>query len=134
MTRQICLSFIFFACCSVEAEASEDKFIYGDQRNVTKLCIAAAKDDLDGVRRAIRSLRRGPHHKYKTIVNSVRCNGQVAAQFAQGYNATETFEYLFKFTEKKYKKMLPVNNIEAVAASATDAGGPGIVNTHVTGK
>ena len=134
MTRQISLAILIFACCSIEAEAAEDNLVTRDQNGVSSLCIAAAEDDLERLKRAIRHLRSAPHQKYKTIINSVRCNGQVAAQFALNHKATGTFDYLYKFTEGRYRKMLSLGAFEGVAASTSETGGPGIDHVHVTGR
>jgi hypothetical protein len=134
MTKQISTSFILLICCTFQANATEFKFIAEDNGPVTKFCIAAAENDLKGLRNAIRKLRSAPNQQHSSIVNAVRCNDQIAAQFAHTYEASDTFAYLYKFTDTKHKTMVPVTSVEKVVASENEAGSPSLVYVHVRGK
>lgn len=132
MNRKLSVAFIALASVSLQVQASEYQFVAADHKATTRFCVAAASDDLVELKAAIRSIRRAPHEKSKTIMNSVRCNGQVAAAFARTYSATDTFDYLYKFTEKRFKESIPVTGVEELAGS--DAGAPEIVIVEVAGN
>lgn len=134
MSKLISSSLTLLICCTFQANASEFKFIAEDLSPITMFCIAAAENDLKGLRKAIRKLRRAPNQQHSSIVNSVRCNGQIAALFAHSYVASDTFAYLYKFTDKKHKKMVPVTSVEKVVASENEAGNPRLVYVHVKGN
>ena len=134
MTRKITVFLIILASYTTQASASEYTFVAENPTAITRFCIAAAENDLAALRSAIKKLSPSPHQKHKTVINSVRCNGQVAAHFAQTYIATETFDYLYKFTEKRNKKMVPYTTVEEYIASGIESKDPGVVIVQVTGN
>ena len=134
MTKQIIISLIAAATVSFQAQAAEYDFIAEDNSATTRLCIAAATDDVAEVRKQVRNLRTAPHIQYKTVVNSVRCNGEVAASFAHTYGAMETFSYLFKYTEKRNKRGIPRTSVEEVVSNAPGKGEQETILIRVRGS
>jgi hypothetical protein len=115
MTKQLISSALFFVACVCQADSDSFQFVAADHKPTTALCMAAATGDVDGLRDALRDLRQAPHQKHKTLINAVRCNGQHVAAFAKTYSANETFEYLYRFTEKRYKEQIPLTGVEEMA-------------------
>lgn len=134
MTKRIIVSLIATAAVSFQAQAAEYQFIAEDRSASTRLCVAAAQDDVTEVRRQVRKLRTAPHIQYKTVINAVRCNGQVAAHFAQTYGATDTFSYLFKYTEKRNKQGIPHTSVEELADSKPQSESPEVIVVRVVGR
>ena len=134
MNRNIALFLIILASYSLQATAQDYQFVAEDRSPVTRFCIAAAENDLTELRTALKRMSPSPHQKHKTAINSIRCNGLVAAHFAQTYLATETFEYLYKFTEKRNKKMVPHTSVEEYVLSRSETKDPGIVIVQVSGN
>lgn len=102
--KMLCLlSVIVLLSYSISVNAIEYQFEAVDRSNKTKLCLAAVTNDTKALRYQLRHMRQ-PHQSIRTIVNSVACNDQIIANFANSYNATDTVAYLNKFTANKYKK------------------------------
>lgn len=133
MTKQLIATIAIFACASTQVHATEYRFVAEDRSPATRFCVAAGEDDMDGLRRQIRKLRQSPHHQYKTVVNSIRCNGQVAAQFANVYGATETFEFLYRLTVRKNRNKVGHTSVEDVALKQSDGNAPDVIIVQVSG-
>ncbi len=134
MNRNTAIFLIILASYSLHAAAQDYQFVAEDRSPVTRFCIAAANNDLTDLRIALKKMSPSPHQKHKTTINSVRCNGLVAAHFAQTYLATETFEYLYKFTEKRNKEVVPHTSVEEYVLSREETKDPGIVIVQVSGN
>ena len=132
MTKQLIAAIACFAAAQVQA--TEYEFVAEDHSPATRFCVAAGEDDIQGLRSAIRKMRQSPHHQYKTIVNSIRCNGQVAAQFANVYGATETFEYLYRLTAKENREQVGRTSVEDVAVQSPDLDGSDVIVVQVSGR
>jgi hypothetical protein len=115
MTKQLISYVLFFGACLCQADSDNFQFVAADHKPTTALCVAAATGDVDGLKDALRDLRQAPHQKHKTLINAVRCNGQHVAAFAKSYSAHETFDYLYRFTEKRYKEQIHVTGVEEIA-------------------
>ena len=134
MTKQSIVSLFILASVSVQAQATEYRFVADDPGAATRFCVAAAEDDIDGLRSQIRKLRQSPHHQYKTIVNAIRCNDEVAAQFAHRYGASETFAYLYRLTTKEHRELVPHTSVEEVVSEQPSGDEPTVVVVHVRGR
>jgi hypothetical protein len=132
MTKQLIAAIAFFAATG--AHATEYTFVAEDHSPATRFCVAAGEDDIQGLRSAIRKLRQSPHVQYKTIVNSIRCNGQVAAQFANVFGATDTFEYLYRLTATEHRKQVGRTSVEDVLAQRPNPGDSGVILVQVSGR
>lgn len=134
MTKHSIVSLIALACCSVQAQATEYRFIADDHSTTTRLCVATAEDDLDGVRQLLRKLHQTSHYQYRTIVNAIRCNGEVPAKFARDFGATETFAYLYRLTAKKHRNLVPYTSAEEVAAAQQSDNDDTVVVVRISGR
>ncbi len=134
MTMKTIVSFAALTCCAFQAQATEYRFVADDFSAQTRFCIAAAEDDVDGLRSQIRKMRQSPHHPVKSIVNSIRCNDQPAARFAHRFGATDTFAYLYRLTDKAHRELLPETSVEEVSRQASSSDEPDIVIVRVAGR
>jgi hypothetical protein len=134
MTTKSIVSFAVLTCCAFQAQATEYRFVADDFSSQTRFCIAAAEDDVDGLRSQIRKLRQSPHYPVKSIVNSIRCNDQPAAQFAHRFGATDTFAYLYRLTAKEHRELLPETSVEEVSRQAAASDEPEVVIVRVAGR
>ena len=104
MKTFISLSLILF-CCSINTYADEFKFIAGDTKSTTKICIDAVTDKPEILANRLRKIsRRGTALNLRTFINSLKCNNQYIGHFAKTYNAQKTFAYLDQFTNRMNKK------------------------------
>lgn len=133
MGKQL-IATIAILTCAAQVHATEYQFVSDDHSTATRFCIAAAEGDLDGLRLQIRKLRQSPHVQYKTIVNSIRCNDQIAAQFANMYGAESTFEYLYSLTDGRNRKHVGHTSVEEVALDQRVTEVPGVVIVRVSGR
>ena len=115
-------AFIFLCASMVTpVSAAEFRLVGQDHSSETRFCIAAANDDMEGLRREIRRLRQSAHIQYTSIVNSIRCNGALPAQFAIGWGASETFSYLYNLTSKRNREQLKQEPFEQLAMGVDGA-------------
>ena len=134
MTKQL-ITTIAILACATSVHATEYQFVADDRSSATRFCIAAGEGDVDGLRNQIRKLRQSsPHIQYKTIVNSIRCNGQIAAQFANAYGATNTFEYLYRLTDDRNRKHIGRTAVEEVALDQPATESPDVVIVRVSAR
>ena len=134
MTKQLVTVIAIIICTATQVHATEYEFVAEDHGPATRFCIAAGEGDIDGLRFQIRKLRQSPHHQYKAIVNSVRCNGQLAAQFAKLYGADDTYEYLYRLTSKQNREQVGRTSVEDVVLGQPDVSRPDVVLVRVSGR
>ena len=132
MTRYTLILLVLLA--SAAAQATEYRFVADDLSAQTRFCVAAAENDIDGLRGQMRKLRQSPHHQYKDIVNAIRCNDQGAAQFAHRYGASETFAYLYPLTAREQRDLIPHTSVEEVALTDSSDQDSATVLVHVRGR
>ena len=133
MIKQL-IATIAILFCAAQVHATEYQFVAEDPSSSTRFCIAAGEGDLDELRYQIRKLRQSPHVQYKTIVNSIRCNGLIAAQFANAHGAKDTFEYLYRLTDSKNRKQVGRTSVEEMALDQPDNDAPNVVIVRVSGR
>jgi hypothetical protein len=134
MRKQLITAIAILACTATQVHATEYQFVAEDHSPATRLCIAAGEGDVDGLRFQIRKLRQSPHHQYKAIVNSIRCNGQVVAQFANVYGAQDTYEYLYRLTTKENRKKVGRTSVEDVVLERPDVSTADVIVVRVSGR
>ncbi len=134
MTMKSLVSLTVLTCCAFQAHATEYRFVADDISAATRFCVAAAEDDIDALRSQLRKMRQSPHHQVRSIVNTVRCNDQPAAQFAHQYGATDTFAYLYRLTTREQRELVPETSVEDVAHEAPSADAPDIIVVRVAGR
>ena len=94
------ISLILF-CCSINTYAAEYEFIADDNKFTTKICMAAVTDNTEVMVSKLRMLsRRGTALRFRTFINTIKCNDQYIGHFAKTYNAQNTFAYLDQYTNK----------------------------------
>jgi hypothetical protein len=134
MTMKRLVSLIALTCCAAQAGATEYRFVADDASPVTRFCVAAGEDDIDGLRAQIRKMRQSTHLQYRTLVNSIRCNDEIAVQFANRYGASETFSYLYRLTSKENREQVPYTSVEELADESRSEGESDMVLVHVQGR
>jgi hypothetical protein len=99
--------------------AANYQFVGADNTIGTKICLAAVTNDMNELRLNImRSSAgtRGVHTGARKVARTLMCNDQIVANFAYQYEASETFEYLDRYTPKKYKNKRPEVTIKDIVA------------------
>lgn len=134
MTMKRLVSLIALTCCAVQANATEYRFVADDPSPVTQFCVAAADNDIDGLRTQIRKMRQSTHLQYRTLVSSIRCNDEVAVQFANRYGASETFSFLYRLTSKEHRDVVGQTSVEEVVQESRSDQEPAVVLVHVKGR
>ena len=134
MRKQIITAIAILACAATQAHATEYQFVAEDHSPATRLCIAAGEGDIDGLRVQIRKMRQSPHHQYKAIVNAIRCNDQLAAQFAKIYGAENTYEYLYGLTTKENREQVGRTSVEDIVSAGPDGSTPDVIVVRVSGR
>ena len=89
------------------ASDSNVTFQAGDNSLATKICVAAAQNDLKSTKKQIDLILPGTNisknGKTKLMTRNNRCNGMNIVAFTAKYQANDTFEYLNKRSVKKYQ-------------------------------
>jgi hypothetical protein len=95
------------------------QFVAADNSIDTKICLAAVTNDIKELRLNIMSSAgtRGVHTGARKVARTLMCNDQIVANFAYQYHASKTFEYLDRYTPKKYKGKRPDVTIQDIIAS-----------------
>ena len=110
------ISVILVLVCSMGINATNYKFVGVDTSKDTKMCLAVATNN----KRALQSLMLRTSERVGSVARNLKCNNQVIANFAFKYNASETFEYLNRFTPKKYQELRSKVTIQDLAAQDND--------------
>ena len=82
------------------ATAGQVEFSAADDRTETKICVAAAANNLYQYKQKVESLS---HRKniHSIVANKLSCNGQPILKFAAAYNADDTAEFISKYSNYK---------------------------------
>lgn len=105
----VTLFIMAFTLFSSKANAANITFEAGDNTTATKLCVAAVSNDLPNTKLYISRLallagvNAGMYAKTKFATDDILCNDTNLVQFTAQYNATDTFEFINKRAEKKYR-------------------------------
>jgi hypothetical protein len=108
------LSLILF-CCSINIYAAELEFIADNNKNTTKVCMAAVTDNTKVMINKLRRLSGGTGLKFLTFINLIQCNNQFIGNFALKYNAQNTFAYLDQYTNRRNKNRQGIITIKDIA-------------------
>lgn len=96
---------IVLAFFSTNSYAADFEFIAKDNSRTTRVCIAAVTDNTNVMIKGIRRLSQsGTALSFRLFVNTIKCNNQYIGNFAQKYNAQNTFDYLEQYTNRWNKK------------------------------
>ncbi|TPH13418.1 DUF3718 domain-containing protein [Litorilituus lipolyticus] len=96
---------------SLNANATQYKFIAADRSIETKMCVYAGNNNTVKLKRAIQYHAMGSTINTKRFaVNNITCNDLVMAHFAHKYDASDTFKFLNRFTAQKNK--IPTTSVE----------------------
>lgn len=134
MMKKLIAAITIISAAATQLHAAEYRFVAEDHSTATRFCVAAGEDDLNGLRSQLRKLRQSPHHQYKAVVNSIRCNGQVAAQFANVYGATDTFQFLYRLTAREYREQVGRTSVEDVVLMRPDNDAHDVIVVQVSGR
>jgi hypothetical protein len=121
-------------CVSFPVAAEEFEFVADDHSKQTKLCVAAASNDLVALKRSIRSLRRSPHEKTQVLVDSVRCNGVTPTRFARQYKAADSLAFLNQHSTHRVQELEPTVTLREIADSRDLEEAPIVTIVHVSGQ
>lgn len=128
------LGFAVFACMSTQADAAEYTFIADDNSKQTRFCVAAGSNDLVTLKRAIRQLRRSPHQHVKSLVDSIRCNGDFASEFARQYEASDTLAFLNRHSSHQVAELKPNVTLREITQSDREDSDLEIIVVHVSSQ
>jgi hypothetical protein len=113
------LSIILFSG-SINTYAAEYKFIAGDNKMTTQICMAAVTDNTKVLISHLRKLsQRGTALSFRSFVNTIECNDQFIANFAKIYHAENAFSYLDRYTNKRNKNRQANITIKDIAKKKT---------------
>jgi hypothetical protein len=87
------------ATVALPLSATQYVFVPGDNSLGTKICIAAAENNLPKYKRQVRltSVKKVPD--YRIIANTLTCNDQNLARFAMQYQANKTAAFINRYSE-----------------------------------
>lgn len=95
----------------------------------------AAVEHVGGLRHSRADPKNAPiHAPARTLVNSIRCNDEVAVQFANRYGASEAFSYLYRLTSKEQREQVPITSVEELAEESRSDQEPDVVPVDVKGR
>ncbi|WP_408641215.1 DUF3718 domain-containing protein [Salinimonas marina] len=87
----------------------------------TQICIAAVTDEKLALRKSVKrlpiasSMSRTEHFRMKIVANSLKCNGDYVANFASKYDASDTYQYLNRYSHSS-KRLTPITSIRDITA------------------
>ncbi|MDG1732620.1 MAG: hypothetical protein P8H39_06545 [Thalassotalea sp.] len=97
------------------ASDSNVTFQAGDNSLATKICVAAAQNDLSTTMKRIDLVLPGSkvsdNKKAKLVTRNNRCNGMNIVAFTAKYQANDTFDYLNKRSVKKYQMNTQITDL-----------------------
>lgn len=126
-----------FTSISVVAERYE--FIAGDASVETQVCIAAVSDDKLTLRKTVkqlpmaRSVYRTEQYRMKSVANSLKCNGDYIANFARKYDASETYQYLNRYTRPS-NRLTPTTTIKDITARVDNGDDEKVIKVLVASR
>ncbi|WP_373318489.1 DUF3718 domain-containing protein [Alteromonas salexigens] len=124
---------------SLSAVADRYEFIAGDASVETQVCIAAVTDDKLALRKSVkqlpaaRSVHRTEHFRMKSVANSLKCNGDYIANFASKYNASETYQYLNRYTRPS-NRLTPTTTIRDITAKVDNGDDEKVIQILVASR
>jgi hypothetical protein len=86
------------AASALPISAAQYKFIPANDRVETKICIAAAENNLAKFKSQAMALSRNVG-VYRTIAKKLTCNDKTIADFAYQYDANKTLKFLDRFSQ-----------------------------------
>lgn len=78
--------------------AAQYVFVPGNDRLETKVCIAAAENNLSKYKSRVRLLSNQKKPQYRVVARKLTCNDQNLASFARQYNADETASFISRYS------------------------------------
>ncbi len=87
------------ATTALPLSAAQYVFIPGDNSHGTKICIAAAENNLPKYKRKVNLATVSRIPEYRTIANTLRCNDQSLASFAMQYEANKTAAFINRYSQ-----------------------------------
>lgn len=102
------LLFASSAACSIASAHENVSFDPGDKSYETKICIAAAENNLLKYKRAIDSLspRKNRAVLNRVVAEKLKCNGMSVGEFALTNRADKTAQYIAYYTNDVELKRL----------------------------
>lgn len=106
---------------SLPTLAERYEFIAGDATTETKICMAAVTDNKRGLKQAVKELKavgismKREYLRMKIVANSLKCNDDYVANFANKYDASNTYQYLNRYTHPS-KRLNPTTSIKDITA------------------
>lgn len=115
--RQIIAALVLTNIALFATAQGSTKYIFkaADNSLNTKICVAAANDNLVGLKKTSRLDRFG----IKNITRHLKCNDQDVTNFAATYDAYNTTLYLSKMAPEKYKVNLSQVEITDLARNSS---------------
>lgn len=79
--------------------AAQYVFVAGNDSLETKVCIAAAENNLTKYKKKVSLLSTKRTPTYRLIANTLRCNDKNVANFASHYGANKTAAFIGRYTD-----------------------------------
>lgn len=106
------------AAAALPLSAANYVFIAGNDTTETKLCIAAAEDNLKRYKKTARalSMKKSIH---RTLAEKLDCNDQSVLAFAQEYDAHSTAGFISRYSKEQ---VIIKREVSEVAKASIDDG------------
>jgi len=88
----------FVAAAVLPLSAAQYEFEAGDSSLETKICVAAAGNNLSQYKNAVDNLS-SRHSIHRIVANKLTCNKMPIASFARMYDADNTVNFLAKYSD-----------------------------------
>ncbi len=86
------------ATTALPLSAAQYVFVPGNTSVETKICIAAAEDNLSKYK-SMHRLLSSKRSVYSIVANQLKCNDENVASFAKHYDANRTANFINRFTD-----------------------------------
>jgi len=93
------LLFAVVAIVALPVSAAQYVFVPGNDSLETKICIAAAENNLMRYKHKVRLLSTKKTPTYRVVANTLRCNDTSLAKFALKYDADKTAAFIGRYVD-----------------------------------
>ncbi len=113
----ILVSLLALSTLTAQANATKYDFIAEHNSKPVRMCIAAASNDVQKLKKAIMLFERGDK---RATANHYDCNGMSIANFAYNFKAYENAEFLNKYSSRINKVSNTKVEIHEVASTSSE--------------
>lgn len=108
------------ATVALPLSAAQYVFVPGNGSLETKICIAAAENNLAKYKHKVRLLSTQKAPTYRVVANNLRCNEKSLAKFAMTYDAEKTAAFINRFADHEVIIRREISATSESSKSAAD--------------